>query len=98
MRMMLKATLDTEKGNEAIRSGRMPEILKDALERLRPEAAYFGPEDGCRTCWLILDLQDSSQLPPTAEPFFTELNAKIVFTPIMNADDLQKGLSQLSGS
>ncbi|CCK28569.1 hypothetical protein BN159_4190 [Streptomyces davaonensis JCM 4913] len=96
MRMMLKATLDTEKGNEAIRSGRMTEIMKGALERLKPEAAYFGPEGGCRTCWLILDLQDSSQLPPTAEPFFTELNAKIEFTPVMNAEDLQKGISQLS--
>ncbi|MBC2903600.1 DUF3303 family protein [Streptomyces cupreus] len=97
MRVMLKATLDTEKGNEAIRSGRMPEVIKTALEKLRPEAAYFGPEGGRRTCWLVLDLQDSSQLPPTAEPFFTELNAEITFTPIMNAEDLQKGLSQLGG-
>jgi hypothetical protein len=94
---MLKATMDTEKGNEAIRSGRMPDVIKNAMEKLRPEAAYFGPEGGRRTCWMVLDLQDSSQLPPMAEPFFTELNAEVTVVPIMNAEDLQKGLSQLGG-
>ncbi|MCL7428814.1 DUF3303 family protein [Streptomyces sp. NPDC057806] len=97
MRVMLKATMDTEKGNEAIRSGRMPDVIKNAMEKLRPEAAYFGPEGGRRTCWMVLDLQDSSQLPPMAEPFFTELNAEVTVVPIMNAEDLQKGLSQLGG-
>ncbi|MGW7297314.1 MULTISPECIES: DUF3303 family protein [unclassified Streptomyces] len=98
MRMMMKVTVDIDKGNEAVRGGRMPEIMKGALEALKPEAAYFGPEGGQRTCWMVLDLQDSSQLPPTAEPFFEELNAKVEFTPVMNAEDLQKGLSQLRGA
>ncbi|MEU9731170.1 DUF3303 family protein [Streptomyces sp. NPDC048002] len=97
MRVMLKATLDTEKGNEAIRDGRMPKVMQAAMEKLRPEAAYFGPEGGHRTCWMVIDLQDSSQLPPAAEPFFTEMNAKVEFIPVMNAEDLQKGLSQLGG-
>ncbi|MGV9456061.1 DUF3303 family protein [Streptomyces sp. NPDC003635] len=97
MRVLMKATLDTEKGNEAIRSGRMPEVIRAALEKLRPEAAYFGPEGGRRTCWLVVDLQDTSQIPPTAEPFFTELNAEVEFIPVMNPEDLQKGLSQLGG-
>ncbi|GAA3895316.1 hypothetical protein GCM10023084_55070 [Streptomyces lacrimifluminis] len=95
MRVLLKAQFDTEKGNEGIRSGKLPELLKETLEHLKPEAAYFGPEDGCRTCWLFIDLEDSSQIPPIAEPFFTQLGAKVSFTPIMNADDLQKGLSQI---
>ncbi|MCM1976230.1 MULTISPECIES: DUF3303 family protein [Streptomyces] len=98
MRTMMKVTVDTDKGNEAIRSGRLPEIMKGVLEKLKPEAAYFGPEGGQRTCWMVFDLQDSSQLPPTAEPFFEELRAKVELTPVMNIEDLQKGLSQLSGS
>ncbi|UIX32181.1 DUF3303 family protein [Streptomyces sp. GQFP] len=95
MRVMLKAQFDTEKSNEAIRSGKLPELMKETLDQLKPEAAYFGPEDGCRTCWLVLDMQDSSELPPTAEPFFTQFNAKLTFTPIMNAEDLQTGLSRI---
>ncbi|MGA5416621.1 hypothetical protein [Streptomyces pseudogriseolus] len=95
MRVLLKATMDTEKTNELIRSGRMPDVMKEALDRLQPEAAYFGPLDGKRTALLVFDMTDSSELPPNGEPFFTEMNARIEVTPIMNADDLQRGLSQL---
>lgn len=95
MRVMLKATLDMEKGNEAIRSGKMPELMKETVERLRPEAAYFGPLGGRRTCLLVLDLQDGSQIPAIGEPFFTQLGAEVEMTPVMNAEDLQKGLSEL---
>ncbi|GAA2944021.1 MULTISPECIES: DUF3303 family protein [Streptomyces] len=95
MRVMLKATLDTDKGNDAIRGGKMPQIMQEAMEKLKPEAAYFGPMGGRRTCFLIFDMQDSSQLPPALEPFLNDLNAEVEVCPIMNSDDLQKGLSQL---
>ncbi|MGW7262704.1 hypothetical protein [Streptomyces sp. NPDC054842] len=95
MRVMLKATMDTDKANEALTSGKMPQLIKETMEHLRPEAAYFGPEGGHRTCYLVFDMTDSSELPPVGEPFFTQLNAKVEVFPIMNADDLQKGLSQL---
>ncbi|MFF5006925.1 hypothetical protein ACFY3G_29360 [Streptomyces phaeochromogenes] len=95
MRVMLKATLDTEKSNELIRSGKMPEMIKEILDHLKPEAAYFAPLRGRRTCLLFFDMKDSSELPPVGEPFLTEFNAEVEVCPIMNAEDLQKGLSQL---
>ncbi|MET9733451.1 hypothetical protein ABZZ79_23200 [Streptomyces sp. NPDC006458] len=95
MRVMLKASMDTEKANELIRSGKMADLLKAHLERIRPEAAYFGAENGKRTCYLVLDLQDSSDMPKLAEPFFMELGAGVQFSPVMNVDDLQRGLAQL---
>ncbi|MER7188846.1 hypothetical protein [Streptomyces flaveolus] len=95
MRVMLKATLDTEKANEAIRSGTLPELISRTMDHLKPEAAYFGPLGGKRTAIMVFDMQDSSELPPTGEPFFRELNAEIEVSPVMNAEDLQKGLSQL---
>ncbi|MFH8445285.1 hypothetical protein ACH4D3_29200 [Streptomyces sp. NPDC018026] len=97
MRVLLKATLDTEKANEAIRSGKLPELINRTLDHIKPEAAYFGPLGGRRTALMVFDMQDSSELPPTGEPFFTELNAEVEVSPIMNADDLRKGLSQLAG-
>ncbi|MFC4466199.1 DUF3303 family protein [Streptomyces xiangluensis] len=95
MRVMLKATLDTEKSSEAIRQGKLPELIKGTMDRIKPEAAYFLPDEGQRSCVFVFDMQDSSDLPPLAEPFFMELGAKVEVRPVMNLDDLQAGLSAL---
>ncbi|MFD8301557.1 hypothetical protein ACFV29_04235 [Streptomyces sp. NPDC059690] len=95
MRVLLKASMNTEKANDAIRSGKMPQMMEEALGNIKPEAAYFTLDHGVRTAYLVVDLQDSSQMPAMGEPFFLDLGAEIDMTPVMNADDLQKGLSQL---
>ncbi|KUN24048.1 hypothetical protein AQJ23_20865 [Streptomyces antibioticus] len=95
MRVLLKASMNTEKANDLIRTGKLPQLMQEAMENLKPEAAYFTLDHGVRTCYLVFDMQDSSQMPPTAEPFFMDLDAELDMTPVMNAEDLQKGLSQL---
>ncbi|AWT44551.1 MULTISPECIES: hypothetical protein [Streptomyces] len=95
MRVLVKASVDIDKGNEAIRSGKMADLVKETLEKIKPEAAYFGPLDGHRTMLLVVDLPDSSAIIPTLDPLFSNLDATIEVTPVMNVDDLQKGLSQL---
>jgi len=60
------------------------------------EAAYFYPENGLRTALFVFDLAGSDQLPPTVEPLFRNLNAAVTLTPVMNADDLQRGF-ELAG-
>lgn len=94
--MLLTAQLDTEKANEAIRNGSMQKTMEAAVEAIHPEAAYFTSRNGCRTAYLVFDLEDSSQIPKTAEPFFLEMGAKVDFTPVMNQDDLRKGLQALA--
>jgi GTP-dependent phosphoenolpyruvate carboxykinase len=95
MRVLLKASMDTERSNEAIRNGTLPKMIQEAVEHLKPEAAYFTTDHGKRTAFLVFDMQESSQMPATGEPFFLNLGAEISYTPVMNLDDVQKGLSQL---
>ena len=95
MRVLLKASFNTEKTNDLIRSGKMPQLLQETLERVKPEAAYFTTDHGERTAYLIFDMEDSSQMPVIGEPFFIEGNAEVDYTPVMNWEDLQRGLSQL---
>jgi hypothetical protein len=97
MRMMLKVELDTAAGSDAILSGRLPQIMQQTLERLNPEAAYFGPGGGKRAAYVVFDMADSSELPVITEPLFREFHARIEVFPVMNRDDLQRGLSQLDG-
>ncbi|MFB4312065.1 hypothetical protein [Actinomadura sp. GTD37] len=95
MRVMLRAVMDTQVSNDAIKNGRLPEIVKSLMDRLNPEAAYFGPGDGGRCCVLVFDLQDTASIPTIAEPLFQELGAKIEINPVMSPEDLQKGLAAL---
>jgi hypothetical protein len=95
MRVMLKASMDTEKANEAIRNGTLGKLIQESMEQIKPEAAYFTSDHGKRTAFLVFDMQDSSQMPVLSEPFFLQLNAEISYTPVMNMEDVQKGLSQL---
>ncbi|MGB8941970.1 MAG: DUF3303 family protein [Streptomyces sp.] len=97
MRVMLRARLDTQIANEAIKNGTLPKIVQSVTEQLKPEAAYFGPGDGGRTATFVFDMEDSSQIPSIAEPFFLELGAEIEIYPVMNAEDLRKGLAALQG-
>ena len=96
MRMMMKAQLDTEAANQRIEDGTLAQVMQQTLEMLRPEAAYFGPEDGKRTAFIIFDMADPSQLPAISEPLFSHFKARVKIFPVMNQDDLRRGLSQLS--
>ena len=95
MRMMLRAQIPVESGNAAIKSGKLPEVIKRTMDKLKPEAAYFFPYEGERTCIMVFDMQDQSQIPGVGEPLFMELDATFEIFPVMNAEDLMKGLSQL---
>jgi hypothetical protein len=95
MRMMIKFAFPVEAGNTAIRSGKVERVFKQIMEELKPEAAYFFPEGGERAGLFVVDMTDSSQVADTAERFFFGLNARIEMVPVMSAEDLQKGLSNV---
>jgi len=95
MRVMAMIGVPVEAGNEALKDGTLAATIQRAAERWKPEAMYFTTFDGKRTAFMVFDLPDASGIPPFAEPFFRELNANVQLAPVMNADDLQKGLSQL---
>jgi hypothetical protein len=92
MRMMLKFKIPTPAGNQAIKDGSLPKLVETITQRLKPEAAYFVAEGGLRYAMIFFDMKDSSQIPPIAEPLFDGLGAEIELVPVMNADDLRKGL------
>ena len=97
MRMMMKVQVDTEAGSRAIGDGSLTRVMQETLGRLQPEAAYFGPENGMRTAYIVFNLEEPSQLPSITEPMFSNLKANIQMFPVMDREDLQKGLGQLGG-
>ena len=90
MRVMLKAELPVEATNPRIKDGSVPGVIASIMERLKPEAAYFGPVNGTRTAVLFLNIEDPSEIPAIVEPWFLAFEADVEVTPMMNAEDLMK--------
>ena len=92
VRTLLRITIPVEAGNAAVHDGRLPNIIAANMKKLKPEAAYFFPDGGQRCAMFVFDMKDSSETAKIGESFFSELNAAVEFFPVMNADDLKKGL------
>jgi hypothetical protein len=92
MRMMLKIKIPTLVGNRTIKDGSLPKVIEGAMSKLKAEAAYFVAEGGVRNAMIFFDMRDSSDIPAVVEPLFMGMDAEIELLPVMNADDLRKGL------
>jgi hypothetical protein len=91
MRMLLRVSLPVEAGNAAAKAGTLGSTIEQILADLKPEAAYFFPDDnGNRAGSIVFDLKDSSQIPSVTEPWFLAFGAKVSLRPVMNPQDLAK--------
>ena len=95
MRTMLKFTLPTQETNPRIRDGSIGQILESILGKLQPEAAYFCPLDGKRGGYLVVNMEDESELVTKLEPLWLETGATIETFPVATADELRAGLQRL---
>jgi len=92
MRMLLRVSIPVETGNAAVKAGTLGSTIEGILAGLKPEAAYFMADDnGNRSGSIVFDLQDVSQIPAVAEPWFLAFNAKVSIRPVMTPQDLAKG-------
>jgi hypothetical protein len=95
MRTMVKLTFPTQETNPLIKDGSIGQTMETLLGKLQPEAAYFCPLDGKRGGYLVLNMDNESELVTKIEPFWLELGATVETFPVMNADDLRAGLQSL---
>ena len=96
MRFMIQFTIPTQYGNEVVRSGKIDKVFKKLLEDLKPEAAYFYPADGLRAGCLFIQSDDPGLCVAVGERLWFGLQAQVKITPVMNGEDLGKGLSQIA--
>ncbi|MGA2402497.1 MAG: DUF3303 family protein [Syntrophobacteraceae bacterium] len=90
MKFLLKVNIPVEAGNAAAKAGRLGETIQSILADLKPEAVYFTDENGQRTAFVFLNMEDASQIPAIAEPWFLAFNAHVEIHPVMTPGDLIK--------
>ena len=86
MRFLMKVSMPVETANRAARDGF--QVIPRILDQIKPEAAYFLAEGGRRTALLIVNMDNTSEIPGLAEPWFLALNASIEIQPVMLPEDL----------
>ena len=90
MRFLLKVNMALDAANAAAKAGKLGTTIQSILADLKPEAVYFAADKGQRTAFIFLEMQDASQIPAIAEPWFLAFNASIEIHPVMVPDDLAK--------
>ena len=63
--------------------------MEPILEGLQPEAAYFADVEGIRGGFLVVNMEETSQIPAKVEPLFLELGATLHMQPVMTPEDLR---------
>ena len=96
MRMLLQVKIPHEAFNAAVRDGSAGGRMKQILEETKPEAVYFTEYDGQRGAIMIINLNDPSEVPKFAEPWFLSFKADVQFHIVMSPEDLARaGLEKL---
>lgn len=90
MRMLMHVDLPLEPFNSAVRDGTAGEKMQRILEATEPEAAYFSEQDGKRGGVLVVDVDEPSDVPRLAEPWFLTFEASVQFRICMTPEDLGK--------
>lgn len=97
MRMLLNVKFPHEEFNEAVINGTAQEKLQLILEDLKPEAVYFTEQSGQRGAVLIVNIDNPTEIPALAEPWFLLFKADVEFRVAMKPEDLQRAnLERLS--
>ncbi len=88
MRLMLRFTIPVEKGNEAEADGSLSKAIKELVENVQPEAAYFHLQDGKRAGTIFCKESDQARMTAINEPLFAKLNAAIEIHPVVSLEEL----------
>ena len=98
MRFLVKVNMPVEAGNRLAKAGKLGTTIQSILADLKPETAYFTDNNGQRSGFLFLDMQDASQIPAIVEPWFLAFNASIEIHPVMVPGDLAKAGSAIEAA
>jgi len=88
MRFMLTFRIPPEEGNAAMKDGSFMPAFQSIMEELQPEAAYLAEIEGARGGYFVVNMDDASQIPAIAEPFFLGLGATVQIHPVFTLDDV----------
>ena len=95
MRTMVKFTIPTQEANPLVKDGSIGQTMESLMGNLQPEAAYFGPIEGKRGGFVVINMEEGSDVVTKLEHLWLELGATIELFPVATPDELRAGLQNL---
>jgi hypothetical protein len=91
MRMIMLVQCPIEPFNTLVRNGTVGGKIKQILDAIKPESAYFTEREGHRGGIFVVEVSGPSDIPRLAEPWFLGFNAEVEFRIAMTPEDLAHG-------
>ena len=88
MRFMITCRIPVEKGEELAKAGSLHSTIQSIMEELKPEDAYFSDIEGGRSGYIVVNMDDASQISAIAQTLFLGLGAAIQVHRVMTAEKL----------
>jgi hypothetical protein len=88
MRMIMLVQLPIEPFSTAVKNGTIGAKMRQILEAIKPEHAWFTERNGHRGGIFVVNVDSPSDIPRLAEPWFLSFNAEVEFRIAMTAEDL----------
>lgn len=86
----MKVRMPINGANEAIKDPQFGRKMNELLTEIKAEATYFTTICGQRGAYIIVNLNEASEMAVVSEPFFLWFNAEVTFSPVMKPEDLAK--------
>ena len=90
MRFLITCRIPLEKGNELAKAASLHSTIHSIMEVLKPEAAYFSDIEGARVGYIVVSMDDASQISSIVEPLYLRLGAAIQVHRVMTPEELGK--------
>lgn len=87
--MLMNISFPVNEFNRAVMDGSVGKKIKAILQQSNPEAVYFTEQFGQRGAVAIVNVENSSDIPVLAEPWFLQFNASVEFRIAMTPADLE---------
>jgi hypothetical protein len=90
MRFMITCRIPVEKENQSAKAASLHSTIHSIMEELKPEAAYFSDVEGARSAYLVVKMDDASQIASIAETLFLGLGAAIQVHRVMIPEEMSQ--------
>jgi hypothetical protein len=92
MRLMMTFKIPTDAGNKAGAAGDIGAAIDKLIKDTGAYESYFYMKDGMRAGVLFFEESDQANLTRYNEPLMQSLSAEIDIIPVLNLEDLKRGL------